>query len=297
MIIPNRRLEEVYNNSRAIKFNSGSKIIILSDCHRGQGNNGDNFSPNQNLFFVALKHYYQKGFTYIELGDGDELWENRSANPIIDTHSDAFWIMSEFYKNNRFYMLYGNHDAVKRNRKYMNKYYSCYHCDAPRCNVDLFPDITAHEGLILENTNFGGKIFLVHGHQGDPLNDRLWILARFLVRYVWRPLELIGFLNPWGSNKSHSKKEKTERRLMSFAKAKNNIVIAGHTHRPYFSQPGAGLYFNDGCCVHQRCITGIEIENNEISLIKWSVCTRNDKTLYIGREILEGPVAISEYFK
>ena len=75
------------------------------------------------------------------------------------------------------------------------------------------------------------------------------------------------------------------------------ILIAGHTHRPVFSQPGEGSYFNTGSCVHPRCITGIEIENNHITLIKWSVRSGRDRYLSVEREILEGPVPISDYFK
>ena len=33
-------------------------------------------------------------------------------------------------------------------------------------------------------------------------------------------------------------------------------------------------FFNDGSCVHPRSITGIEIENGEISLIKWEISTK-----------------------
>ncbi len=295
-LITNSRLEDIYNNSEIIPFNSYSKFIIMSDCHRGQGNSGDNFSPNQNLFFSALEYYYQNGFTYIELGDGDELWENRSVMPIIEAHNDAFWMMSEFYRSNRLYMLYGNHDIVKSRKNYMSKNFHNYYYDATRCHIPLFPKIKVHEGLILENITDKERIFLVHGHQGDLLNDKLWMLARFLVRYLWRPLELIGFLDPSGSNKSHDSKEKTEKRLSAYACAKNNIVIAGHTHRTVFSQPGTGLYFNAGSCVHPRCITGIEIENNKISLIKWSVCTKKDRSLYIDRVVLEEPVSLSDYF-
>ncbi len=297
MMFEDIRLDNAYQNSTVVPFDSNSKFIIMSDCHRGQGNSGDNFSQNQKLFFSALEYYYENGYTYIELGDGDELWENRKVEYIKDTHSDAFWIMSQFYKQNRLYMLYGNHDIVKRREYYMNNNFSNYYYDSARCHVSLFPNIKVHEGLILEEKISKDKIFLVHGHQGDILNERLWMIARFLVRYIWRPLELIGFLEPSGSSKPSHKKEKIEKRLASFASLKNNIVIAGHTHRSVFSKPGSGLYFNDGSCVHPRCITGIEIENNEISLIKWSVCTKKDRTLIIDREVLSGPVKISEYFK
>ena len=114
---------------------------------------------------------------------------------------------------------------------------------------------------------------------------------------IWKPLELVGFTNPFnGSTKSNYKNEKTENDLASFANKNNQIVIAGHTHRPVFSKPGEGLYFNDGSCIHPRCITGIEIENNEITLIKWAILTREDRTLYVEREVLEGPISLFEYY-
>lgn len=106
-----------------------------------------------------------------------------------------------------------------------------------------------------------------------------------------------GFFDPTGAGRAYQKKEKIERRIASFAREKEQIVIAGHTHCPVFPEPGNGFYFNDGSCVHPRCITGIEIENNRISLIKWSVCTRKDRTLYVGRKVLEGPVCISDYYQ
>ena len=85
-----KRLQSVYQNAPIIPYHSKTKFILMSDCHRGQGNAADNFLQNQNVFYGALEYYYQNGFIYIELGDGDELWENRKIKPIIDIHSDAF---------------------------------------------------------------------------------------------------------------------------------------------------------------------------------------------------------------
>lgn len=49
-----RRLDEVYRNARRIRIDKDSRIVCMSDCHRGVGNHGDNFPPNQNVFFAAL---------------------------------------------------------------------------------------------------------------------------------------------------------------------------------------------------------------------------------------------------
>lgn len=291
------KLEEVYKNAKVVPFNAESKILIMSDCHRGQGNAGDNFLANQAVCFGALEYYLQSGFTYIELGDGDELWENRQLKEIAEVHSDIFWMMSKFYEQDRLYLLYGNHDIVKRRKGYMNRHCGRYYCDSSQQELPLLEGVAVLEGLILRNETEGEELFLAHGHQGDLLNDTLWPLARFLVRYVWRPMELIGFLDPTGSGRPRKAKERIEKKLVSYAREHHRILIAGHTHRPVFSKPEEGLYFNTGSCVHPRCITCIEIENNEISLIKWSVRAREDRILRVEREILEGPASLTSYVR
>ncbi|MCI8361080.1 MAG: serine/threonine protein phosphatase [Clostridiales bacterium] len=290
-----KRLQQAYDQAAVIPFDPSSRFVIMSDCHRGQGNAGDNFLPAQNLFFGALEYYYDKGFTYIELGDGDELWENRRMGSIIEIHNEAFGMMSKFYKENRFYMLYGNHDMVKGRNSFSRKHCRGYRCPVSGYDLPLFPGIQIPESLILEDRE-SRRLFLVHGHQGSLINDRLWLLGRFLVRYFWRPLELVGFLAPTGAGRPHKKKDRIEKELAGFAKDKKQIMIAGHTHRPAFPQPGEGYYFNDGSCVHPRCITAIEIENGDITLVKWLVSTRPDRTLFVDRQVLSGPVSIAAYF-
>lgn len=290
-----RKLDQVYEHVPVVPLEYDSKLVIMSDCHRGQGNAGDNFLANQAVCFGALEYYYQTGFTYIELGDGDELWENRKLKTIVEVHDDIFWMLSRFYEEKRFYMVYGNHDIVKRDKGYMNRHCGCYYCDASHEERSLLPGITVEEGLVFQNNADRKKIFMVHGHQGDFLNDTLWPLARFLVRYVWRYMELIGFLDPTGAGRPRKAKERIEKRLADYGSSREQILIAGHTHRPAFSKPGEGFYFNSGSCVHPRCITCIEIENYNISLVKWSVRSGEDRILRVEREVLEGPVSLSEY--
>ena len=290
-----KRLTQVLASSPRIPFNDYSRFIIMSDCHRGEGGWADNFSDNQNLFCAALQYYYERCFTYIELGDGDELWENRSIDGIISTHSDAFWLMSQFYRAGRFYMIYGNHDIIKKDPKYSKTKCNSFFCNSTNSVMPLFPGIKITEGLILENRNIPCQIFLTHGHQADLLNDTFWRLSRFMVRYIWKPLELIGIRDPTSASKNSERKNKVEKRLSDWSEKNRQMIIAGHTHRPVFPKPGEALYFNDGCCVHPRHITGIEIINGAISLVKWAIMTKPDRTLYVGREILDGPVRISDY--
>lgn len=292
-----KRLSQVLSSSKVLYFDDNSRFVMMSDCHRGDGTWSDNFLKNQNVFFAALTYYYENKYTYIELGDGDELWENRRLNQIISVHSDSFWLMSQFYKEGRLHMLYGNHDMTKKYSKYLNYHCSSYFNESEQMECYLFPDIEVHEGIILKNYRKGYQIFLAHGHQGDLLNDTLWRLSRLLVRFLWRRLELIGFHDPTSSAKNYSKKHKTELRMMHWADKNKQMLIAGHTHRPAFPKVGETLYFNDGSCVHPRCITAIEIWNGSISLVKWAVKTREDRSLYVDKEVLEGPVLLKDYFE
>lgn len=291
------KLTRIYENAECLNTDSISRIVLMSDCHRGAGNWGDNFLPNQNLFFAALEYYYQRRFTYIELGDGDELWENRRLHRIVQTHSDAFWMMSRFYKEGRLYMLYGNHDRKKESVRFTAKNCNSYYCESTCCDCELFPGIRVHEGLVLRRRDGSCPVLLVHGHQGDLLNDTFWKLARFLVRYVWRYLELMGIHDPTSAAGNYRKKARVEKRLAGWAENTGVPLIAGHTHRPSFPRPGETPYFNDGSCVHPRCVTALEIENGYITLVKWAEMTRKDGVLYVGRQILEGPEKLQDYTK
>jgi len=294
---PFDQLYKVFELSDQIPFNDSSKIVIMSDCHRGDGNWTDNFSRNQNIYFNALTRYLKSNYTYIELGDGDELWECKDFSSIRREHSDVFWLLSEFYNQGRLFLLFGNHDMVKKSEAFVKKSLYNYTDERGGDSLPLFNNIRIHEGLILVHTDTGNKIYLTHGHQVDFLNNQLWRLSRFLVRYLWRPLELYGIKDPTRTAKNYERKLSVERRLTDWALKGRKLLITGHTHRPIFPEVGEPTYFNDGCSVHPRCITAIEISSGQIKLVKWFVNTREDGTLFIDRAILAGPRNLEEYFK
>ena len=287
------RLDAAFADAPVLPLGSDSRYVLFSDCHRGTGMSYDNFLKNQNLYFAALRYYYDRQFTYIELGDGDELWENRSMEQIKSIHDNTFWLLSLYYKQKRLWLLYGNHDLIKRNTQYSGQHYSSYICSTNKTQP-LFPGITFYEGLILKDCLGKRDLYLTHGHQADFLNSVLWKFSRFLVRYIWKPMEHIGFLDPTSAAKNNTKKRKTERLLTGWAIDNDRILISGHTHRPMIGTKESP-YFNTGSCVHPRCITCIEVTDRCMTLVKWTLRTRDDMTLYVCREELAGPVCIDEY--
>lgn len=291
-----KHISKVFETAKQISFDDSSRFVLMSDCHRGDGSWADDFSKNQNLYFAALTNYYNEKYTYIEIGDGDELWENSNISDIKQVHSDVFWLLSKFYNEGRLYFIIGNHDMVKKDKRFVKNNLYKFYDEPKRKYIPLFENIKLHEGLVLRHRYTGDRIFLIHGHQVDCLNDRLWKLARFLVRYFWRPLTTMGVNDPTRTAKNYKKKEAAEKRLTDWVIREKHMLIAGHTHRPMFPEIGELLYFNDGSCVHPRCITGIEIADGYIMLVKWNVKTKGDGTLFIGREVLAGPRKLKDYF-
>ena len=265
----------------------------MSDCHRGVGNQGDDFAPNRTIYEAALLHYWREGFTYFELGDGDELWENKRMQDITAAHADIFRLLRRFYLAGRLVMLYGNHDIEKRKHpEILSEYEPFLGKKRP-----LLPNLPVHEGVVLKWKGTPHEMLLIHGHQADFLSDDLWPLARFLVRALWRPLELVGIKNPTSAARSPKLKDKVERALMQWAQERGVAVVAGHTHRAAVPRPGEAPYFNDGCCVHLLNITALEISGGRIALVRWLRKARPDGTVHVAREYVSGPVRLERFFK
>ena len=298
MFSAKKRLNRAYKNAKVVAFNDDCKYILFSDCHRGDNSFADDFANNRNIYLHALKHYFDEGFKYCEVGDGDELWENLKFESIFYAHKDVYILIKEFHKQNRLHMIWGNHDMVYRNPNYVKKHLSTYFDTRTGKDIELFKDIKYHESIILKHKATQQELFLTHGHQADWWNYTFWKWSRAMVRILWKPLQIMGIADPTSPAKNYKEMIRIERRIKKWIVNNNNqLTIVGHTHRPRFPSPDELPFFNDGSCVHPRSITGIEIENGEISLIKWHIATEEDGTLQIDRVLLEGPQKLVDYIQ
>jgi UDP-2,3-diacylglucosamine pyrophosphatase LpxH len=284
--------------SEEIPFNDSSKIVLFSDCHRGDNSWADDFAHNQSLFYFALEHYYEQGFTCIEIGDSDELHENKRFEDIRRAHSHVFFLMRDFYRDGRLYLIFGNHDIERKDPKVVERTLYRYYDEQTKRYEPLFDGIEVHEGIVLRHWDTAKRIFLAHGHQGDLLGETLWWAARFVSRHFWRHLQLLGIRDPTSPAKNNKKRRIIEGEYIRWVTSQDLIFISGHTHRPMFPQPGTPPYFNTGSCVHPRSITGIEIENGEITLVMWLIKPKLEEggMLYVTREIIAGPEKLSSFF-
>jgi UDP-2,3-diacylglucosamine pyrophosphatase LpxH len=288
-ILAAQHLNRVVRASKEIPFDNTSRLVFFSDCHRGDCTHKDAFAPNEMLFLHALEHYYRQGFSYFEVGDGDELWQNRRFHDILRAHWAVFDILHRFDRQGRLHMITGNHDVFQRLQHTVSK-----------------DGMSSEEGLLLRNRTSGQRILVTHGHQADIVSDRLSPVARFAVRYIWRHMQdwrITGHFRDRAHRQMQlaglSSAEITtqrigtiEKRLMNWIDASRQMTICGHTHRARAAVPGMPPYFNTGSFVTPGEATGLEIQGGEICLVRWSA---HPVTGQIHREVLTPPRRLTAY--
>jgi len=286
-------------------LNTG-RFVVFSDQHKGARDYADDFAIAENNYLAALDHYYTNGFTFINLGDCEELWENK-PDLVMKTNKRALQSELRFLKEERYYRIFGNHDLEWKYPFQQVLYLKPIFGDA----------LKIYEGIEL-TTDYNGKtysLFMTHGHQGDKRSDGS-PLSTWLVAAIWTPIQR--FLNININTTSDSFALVDAHNIIMYdwsATQKDLLFISGHTHKPVFASldhidllnhqlqaaklaghpeqvkkieedlagyakeyegkkfvksMAAPTYFNTGCCCFDDGdISGIEIEDGLIRLIKW----------------------------
>ncbi len=290
-----KRLTEAYTNAKVEYFDENSKYIFFSDVHRGDDSVSDEYARNQNMYMHALNYYHNQGFVYVEVGDGDELWEYTNFKHIRLGHTETFIVLKKFFDAQRLIMLYGNHNIYLKNQNFVKKNYFTFYDEYNQERVELFKDIKPLEAVVLKHRDTDQEILVVHGHQGDFMNDQGWYISMLLLRYFWRFMHVVGFENPASPARNLYKRHKVEKAYNKWIEKHKMMLICGHTHRPKFPKTGELPYFNTGCCIHSRGICGIEIENSKITMVDWRIVADNNGIVRIERKVARGPEPIETY--
>lgn len=285
---------------------SSGRFVIFSDEHKGAGDLADDFRLAEKNYLNALDYYYNNGFQFINLGDCEELWENK-PEVVMEKNRAGFQAELRFLKEDRYYRIVGNHDLEWKFDIPRNRYLK-----------PVFGDkLAIYEGLLLTTTynNRTYSILCTHGHQGDQKSDGN-AFSTWFVAAIWTPLQR--FLEISINSTSDSFELVDKHNIMMYewsAIQKDLLFISGHTHKPVFASldhierltkqlekarakkdpaaiQGVELelekrkaeyagklfhktmvipsYFNSGCCCFSDGdITGIEIEGDNIRLVKW----------------------------
>ncbi|MBS7564409.1 metallophosphoesterase [Mucilaginibacter sp. Bleaf8] len=284
---------------------SKDKFIILSDQHKGTRDASDDFVLAEKNYLAALAYYNEQQYHYINLGDSEELWENRLAG--VKRHNRATFAAERlFLERSAFIKVFGNHDL--------------YWDNDPLAAINLKliykVPVKIYEGVILQ-TEVNGQplsLFLTHGHQGDLHSDGNWF-SKWFVANVWGLVQAYLRINPNTPAANDHLKTLHNQIMYDWSSCQQNLLlVTGHTHQPVFQSlthlerlyidlekareagddervkslrnqikvlnakgesqfnfPGyQPTYFNTGCCCFDDGdITGIEIAEGFIRLIKW----------------------------
>jgi len=244
---------------RRLTLTPGMKLIVMSDMHRGDGSGADDFAQNSLIYRCALEHYLENGFTYVELGDAEELWENDNFDQIYITHTSVYELLARFHdpdpEKTRYLKVWGNHDLYWKDNEAVYR--------------TLFPGIEIQEGILLavpdgrgcgagkdwgqefglskgEGTGGGcgrralacGDILLIHGHQADPkCSGEGAAFSKFFVHHFWSDLQRCGVKDPTRAALNPGLCNEVDRRLHEWANHNDQgiaTIVAGHTHRAVF---------------------------------------------------------------
>ncbi|MBC7315696.1 MAG: hypothetical protein H5T70_04665 [Chloroflexi bacterium] len=284
--VARERFAGILTRAKRIPFDAQARLVFFSDLHRGNAGRADAFVRNRSLFLGALEYYWERGYTYIEVGDGDELWKNPSFEQVRRAHGAVFDALHRFHEADRLFLLGGNHDGI------------------PPEGRDGLP---VHEGLLLRSRETEQEILVVHGHQADFKNDRLQPALQWFARHVWRHLQDHGLRNTLPevedlpaarrivrgvAHLAYANQRAIENRLKALARAMGRAIICGHTHRFAFAGQGDAPYFNTGSGIQPGYITGLEITQGQIALIRWKETSVGGEGR---REMLAAPQPLALY--
>ena len=252
------------------------KMVIFSDQHKGNKTWADDFLASEKTYMTALRQYNKEGYTYINLGDCEELWKFK-ATEILPNNEGSMAAEAAFHPD-RYFRTFGNHDVLWKNK-----------LDVQLVLKNYFKTpLKVYEGIIfrIKIGEQNLEVFLTHGHQGDLMSDNN-SFSTWVVAHIWMPIQRYLRININVPSKDYTLRNEHNQIMHEWSSLRDNLLlITGHTHQPvfasgrYFNHPGTKIrtnadeikpcYFNAGCCCFSDGdITGIEISDGMIRLVKW----------------------------
>jgi len=285
------------------------RIIIFSDQHRGTRNGSDDFRVCEKTYLAALEYYNQENFYFINLGDCEELWENTMFG--IAKYNEAVYAMEKrFILRDAYCKVFGNHDLFWDNdplapvwlRKVYGKTIRIFAGVLIRADLvsPAYLNIFCthgHQGDKQSDGNVFSKWFV--SYVWGPLQNLLEIninspsannnlkTLHNMYMYDWSAAQVNTLLitghthQPVFNSLTHL--ERLYKRLQKARTLNDDDAVKKieaeipRRQREYdfINQSFDKMkptYFNSGCCCYDDgTITGIEICNGFIRLIKWSL--------------------------
>lgn len=293
----------------AIPFNiQTDRFIIFSDQHKGSKNGADDFAAAEQAYLGALHYYNEKTFHLISLGDSEELWENTLLQ--VRKHNTAsFSAEAKFLQRHAFTKIFGNHDldweidpvAQALLKEIYGAPIVALEAVALQTKIDNRPFTVfcthGHQGDLQSDGNWFSKFFIskiwaplqayLRINPNTPAYDKQLKSLHNTIMYEWsaeqkdlilitghthQPVfESLTFTERLMRKKQVALAESNPEWAKAIAdeiewrKKTENEIPSDYLH----IKPS---YFNSGCCCYSDGdITGIELSDGLIRLIKWKM--------------------------
>ena len=299
------------------------KWIIFSDHHRGVGDGADDFAICKDSYVKALKHYHNNNFGLIILGDVEEFWENTLKSVITKYNDILELERNFFVNDKLLKVWGNHDDAwnhLHEVKKYLFPYFENIKTHEALNIVVNAEDgflgnillVHGHQGnnasdrfagiskwfvrVIWRNVQRWFKIPLSTPAKSKALKDKHDIAMHTWAKARNKQIIVCGHTHqPVFMSKNHLDVLVSELEGLDHSNPDNEATIAEirekiNQLRKKTTAIGTLVadnkpcYFNSGCCsFSDGDITGLEIENGEIRLVKWT----NNKRSLIDSESLK----------
>ena len=306
---------------------NGGKVIIFSDQHKGGRDGADDFVLSEANYLAALDYYDKNRFSLICLGDSEELWEN-TLGKVKESYPKTFEAEKKFIARRCFVKVLGNHDLYWGNdpfawwqlKKIYDEDLKIYEAVILEIYLDSIPlrifCTHGHQGDAQSDGNWFSKFFVariwapfqaylrINPNTAAYNNEKKTLHNEIMYEWAARQQHTI-LITGHTHQPVFSSLTYIERLYKNFQSARMNHdadLVASleneiRKREREFSavsidyltmKPG---YFNSGCCCYvDGDITGIEIADASIRLIKWAMKDESPK-----REVLE-EISLEELF-
>ncbi len=300
-----RRIEKIYEKAPVRQLQDSDKYIIFSDIHIGNGGRADDFRRNAEDFMTILREYYLPGgYILILNGDIEEL-QKFTMKAIQKRWSEIFNIFELFNNNGRLIKIIGNHDLELSTGRFRNINSNLLEALRLEYRGNTIFLLHGHQAANIfhrynDLVGFLAKYFAyplgIKNRTAAHNSKRKYTVEKGIYRfsYLKKIVSIIGHTHRplfEGINKRDSLRFAIERILRDYpemseadkAGAGDEItrlkIELGSLERKERNLPDSSFYhnadivlpnlFNSGAVIGRRGMTGIEIEEGEISLIHW----------------------------
>ncbi len=282
------------------------RFIIFSDQHKGNRDPGDDFQAAEPNYLAALGYYADQQYYFVSLGDCEELWKYH-ADAIMDKNRTCFEAEKKFMATNRYCRIFGNHDLIWKYKLQQNLFLKPVFGSKIKVyegliletsfNQDVFSFFLAH-GHQGDTRNDGNPFSVwVVANIWTPIQRYLRISINTpatsfeltdkhnIIMYNWAATQdnLI-FISGHTHKPVFASLDHLDRLAQKLTRAKNQqdhaAVLALESElkdrsleyegKKQTRETALPTYFNTGCCCFDDGdITGIEIAEGALRLVKW----------------------------